>query len=123
MGSTHGGGSGSWRNETITSASYHTRPKSTSGPGTHHGVVVQTKEGNSYLIHHPGPGHITTVTSASNMSKNWSKSHDIPVNSSRSVQDVYNGAGGRTTNTFINYFTGPTCIGVARNAEKTLTKK
>jgi hypothetical protein len=33
----------------------------------HVGVVVNTREGNSYLIHHPGLGHVTTVTPASNM--------------------------------------------------------
>lgn len=88
MGNTKGGGSGSWRQENVVSASYHTRPlaSSGSGPGSHHGVVVNTDKGNSYLIHHPGPSSVTTVTNASNMSNNWSKSHDIPVNGSKTVQ-------------------------------------
>lgn len=50
MGNTNGGGGGSFRHETIKSASYHTRPMnssgSNSGPGNHHGVVVQTDQGN-----------------------------------------------------------------------------
>jgi hypothetical protein len=92
-----------------------------SGPGSHHGVVVNTDKGNSYLIHHPGPSSVT-VTNASNMSNNWSKSHDIPVNGSKTVQQVYNGAGGRTNSGVVNYATGGTCIGVASNAEKTLKK-
>lgn len=57
------------------------------------------------------------------MSKHWSKSHDIPVNGKKTVQEVYNAAGGRTTNPVINYITGGTCIGVAKNAEKALTKE
>ena len=125
MGQTQGGGSGSWRNEHVVSASYHTRPLATSssGPGSHHGVVVNTDKGNSYLIHHPGPTGITTVTPASNMSSHWTKSHDIPVHGSKTVQQVYNGAGGRTLDPAINYATGATCIGVAKNAESTLKKK
>ena len=63
MGNAKGGGSGLFRGEHIISSSYQTRPKATSGsgPGDHHGVVVNTKEGNSYLIHNPGPDGITTV--------------------------------------------------------------
>ena len=49
MGNTNGGGAGSFRQETISSASYHTRPMSSSGsnsgPGSHHGVVVKTEQG------------------------------------------------------------------------------
>lgn len=52
MGNTNGGGAGSFRQETIQSASYHTRPLSSSGsssgPGSHHGVVVNTERGNYY---------------------------------------------------------------------------
>jgi hypothetical protein len=124
MGNTGGGGSGSWRSENVVSASYHTRPLATSGsgPGSHHGVVVNTDKGNSYLIHHPGPSSTTTVTPASNMSSKWTKSHDIPVSGSKTVQDIYNSAGGRTTNTAFNYVTGGTCIGVAKSAESGLKK-
>lgn len=125
MGQTHGGGSGSWRQETVTSAGYYTRPTATSGsgPGDHHGVVVGTKEGNSYLIHHPGPGSTTTVTPSSNMSSKWTKTHDIPVSSPKSVQEVYNSAGGRTTNPIVNYVTAKTCIGAAKGAESALNDK
>lgn len=127
MGNTNGGGSGDWRNERVESASYHTRPvnnsASSSLPGfDHHGVVVNTNQGNSFLIHHPGPNSITTVTPASNMSRNWTKSHDIPVNRGMTVQDVYNSAGGRTNNTALNYATGGTCINVAKRAENALKR-
>lgn len=78
--------------------------------------------GNSYLIHHPGPSGQTTVTSASNMSKNWVKSHEIAVSGQKTVQEVYNGAGGRTNNPLVNYITAKTCIGAAEGAEKALKK-
>ena len=44
MGNANGGGSGSFRGEHIISSSYHKRPLATnsSGPGNHHGVVVNT---------------------------------------------------------------------------------
>lgn len=52
MGNTNGGGSDSFRRETIESASCHTRSLSSSGsnsgPGDHHGVDVNTKQGNFY---------------------------------------------------------------------------
>ena len=117
MGNTHGGGPEGWRNEHVVSASYQTRPMassgSNSGPGSHHGVIVNTDQGNSYLIHHPGPNATTTVTPASNMSNKWSEEHSIPVKGDKTVQDIYNGAGGRTKNPVVNYVTGQTCIGVA----------
>ena len=128
MGNTNGGGSGSWRQERVVSASYHTRPlgTSSSGPARHHGVVVNTDKGNSYLIHHPGSagsnGGTTTVTSASNMSSKWSKEHTIPVSGKPTVQEVFNGAGGRTKNPIVNYVTAGTCIGAAKGAESTLKK-
>ena len=66
---------------------------------------------------------MTTVTPASNMSSNWKKTHDIQVNGDKTVQQVYNGAGGRTNNTAVNYVSAGTCIGAASGAEKTLKKK
>lgn len=78
--------------------------------------------GNSYLIHHPGPSGHTTVTDASNMSNNWVKSHDIAVSGQKTVQDVFNGAGGRTNNPIVNYVTAKTSIGAAEGAEKALKK-
>ena len=75
MGNTNGGGGGSWRSETVTSADYYKRPLSTLNNThedvAHHGVVVHTKEGNSFLIHHPGPSGTTTVTPTTNMSAKW----------------------------------------------------
>lgn len=75
------------------------------------------------MIHHPGPSGRTTVTDASNMSKKtWVKSHDIPVSGQKTVQEVYNGAGGRTNNPIVNYLTAKTCIGAAEGAEEALKK-
>ena len=56
------------------------------------------------------------------MSNKWQKDHSIPVSGSKTVQEVYNGAGGRTNLTAVNYATGGTCIIVAKNAEKTIKK-
>jgi hypothetical protein len=84
--------------------------------------VVHTDKGHSFLIHQPGLNSITTVTPASNMSHNWTKQHDIPVQGNKTVQEIYNGAGGRTTNSYINYATAKTCIGAAKGAEKALKK-
>lgn len=126
MGNTNGGGSGDWRNERVVSGSYHTRPlgssSSSSGPAAHHGVVVETDRGNSYLIHHPGPSSTVTVTPASNMSSKWEKSHDINVNGEKTVQQAYNGAGGRTNDPKVNYATAGTCIGAARGVQNALEK-
>ena len=44
----------------------------------HHGVIVETDEGNRWLIHN-GPGSGVVCTSASNMSKEWRKVRDIEV--------------------------------------------
>ena len=128
MGNANGGGKGSYRKETVKSASYHTRPLSSVGdsykPGMdHHGVVVNTNQGNCYLVHHPGPGQITTVTPCSNMSSSWKKSHDIQVKGTKTVQEAYNlpvvskvlGSNG-------NYITAGTCMGAASGAQKALEK-
>lgn len=56
------------------------------------------------------------------MGKNWGKSHDIPVSGQKTVQEVFNGAGGRTNTPVINYITAKTCIGAAEGAEKALQK-
>ena len=45
-------------------------------PVDHHGVVVNTDKGNSYLIHN-GPSNGVVLTNASNMSSKWSKGEDI----------------------------------------------
>ncbi len=132
FGEPKGGGKAEWRNEKVTSASYYTRPKEMKlAPFNHDGVVVNTDKGNSFLIHHPGscgsssgrnnPG-VTTVTPASNMSTNWTKVRDIPVVGNKTVQTVYNGAGGRSNYKIVNYLTATTCWGAAAGAEKTLKK-
>ena len=51
-----------------------TNTERSSGPACHSGTRVHTRDGSSYLIHSPGPGHSTTgsvVTDASNMSNRW----------------------------------------------------
>ncbi len=48
------------------------------GPFDHHGTIVHTDKGNSYLIHStPEKGVVTT--SAKNMSANWTKSASVNV--------------------------------------------
>ena len=88
----------------------------------HHGVKVNTDEGNSYLIHGTLNSGVV-ATDASQMSKQWSKSHDIPVNGHKTVQDAMSGAsarGGHITGKKGNYVTSLTCIGAAGRAEKAL---
>ena len=122
MGNTNGGGGGSWRHEHVESAHHYQRPKEVAGPADHHGVVVNTDKGNSYLIH-SGPDQGVVVTPASNMSSKWTKTSDIDVTPGKTVQDAFNGAGGRTLNPVINYGTSGTCIGAAAGVEKSLSKK
>jgi len=122
MGNVNNPSTAGFRGEKITSASYYTRPKEAAGPFNHHGVVVNTAQGNSYLIHST-PKSGTVVTPASNMNKNtWTKSHDIPVNGNKTVGEVFNQSSGRTLNQFVNYGTSGTCIWTAGNAEKALQK-
>lgn len=84
-------GGGGYRTEVVTKAEYVERTlASGSGSGSgsgpnHHGVVCHTSAGNSYLIHHPGPDAVTTVTPASNMSKNWKVDHEITVNGTKTI--------------------------------------
>src|SRR5437899_2425211 len=122
MGNVNNSSQRGFRGETVTSASYYTRPKLDvpHAPFNHHGVVMNTKEGNSYLVHSTLKG--TVVTPASNMSKNWVKTHDIPVNGTKTVGTVFNQASGRTLNPTVNYVTSGTCIKTAKNAEATLRK-
>ena len=113
---------GNWRSEKVVSASYHERPKESPGPANHHGVKVNTDKGNSYLIHNT-PNSGVVATNAAQMGNQWSKSHDIPVNGHKTVQDVMSGAsarGGHITGKLGNYLTSGTCIGAAGGAEKAL---
>ena len=48
------------------------------GPFDHHGVVVNTAEGNSFLIHNT-PKNGVVATDASNMSSKWKKGNEISV--------------------------------------------
>ncbi len=75
-GSSGGGGGGGYRSEIVVSAYQASRPKESIGPCSHHGVVVNTDKGNSYLIHNT-PSSGVVATKASNMSSNWSKGNDI----------------------------------------------
>lgn len=122
MGNVNNPSQAGFRGETVTSASYHQRPKESSLHfADHHGVVLNTSTGNSYLIHST-PEAGTVVTPASNMSKNWTKTHDIPVTGTKTVGEVFNAASGRTLNKVINYGTSQTCIGTAKNTEKALRR-
>ena len=121
MGNTNGGGGGGWRQERVISASHVQRPKTVSGPADHHGVVLNTNKGNSYLVH-SGPENGVVVTPASNMSPKWTTTNTIPVTGTKTVQDAFNGAGGRTNSKLTQYATSGTCIGAAAGVEKALGK-
>ena len=121
LGSTNGGGGGSWRQEQVTCAWHAQRPKTVSGPADHHGVVLKTNKGNVYLVH-SGPESGVVVTPASNMGSNWEITKQIPVAGIKTVQDAFNGAGGRTNSKLTQYATSGTCIGAAAGVEKALKK-
>ena len=108
MGNTHGGGGGSFRSERVTSYEHASRPKQGGVPGTHHGTVVNTDKGNSYLIHSTLDSGVV-ATPASNMSKNWTKDAPTHVSGDKTVQSAMNAAGGRTLNHAVNYATSGTC--------------
>jgi len=120
MGNVNNPSQAGFRGETVKSAEYYTRPKLGGGLHVvdHHGVVMKTDKGNSYLLHSTLGG--TVVTPASNMSKNWTKNHDIPVSGNKTVGQVFNQASGRTLYPKVNYATSGTCIKTAQNAEKAL---
>jgi len=122
MGSANGGGSGDWRSENVVSADHYSRPMQGSGDLIdHRGVVMTTDKGNKFLVH-SGPGYGSVVTPASNMSSKWTKGKSIPVKGTKTVQQAYNGASGRTNKKFAQYVTGGTCIGAANGADKALRK-
>ena len=108
----------SYLKETVVSAQCYKRPKQ-SGPDIvgHWGIVVQTKEGNSYLIHNT-PGSGVVVTPASNMSGKWEKTNDINVTWNPTIQDCLR-AGGVwfTKNPLVQYVASFFCIGTAGNIE------
>jgi len=112
-----------WRKEIVVSATHVQRPKE--GKGylfDHHGTVVKTEKGNSYLIH-SGPDAGTVATPAKNMSKRWTETYDVPVQGDKTVQHALSGAYGKTENPLVNYVTTGTCIGAAKGAERALEKK
>lgn len=105
----------------MTSFQHASRPKlDVKGPCEHHGTVVHTDKGNSYLIHST-PASGVVATPASNMSKNWTKSPPVPVTNKATVQTAMNSAGGRTLNHTVNYLTSGTCIESSSRMEKHLT--
>ena len=88
---------------------------SSSIPGlSHFGTVVKTDQGNKYLIHHPGPGQATTVTSASHMSSKWKNKGEINVRGSKTV-------GGAVSKIGSGYWLDAhTCLGASMQAESYL---
>ena len=90
--SSNSSGGGSYRSEKVVSAHQASRPKEgvISGPFSHHGVVVNTDKGNSYLIHN-GPSKGVVCTDAKNMSSKWSKGEDIKVSGNKTVNDAMRG--------------------------------
>ena len=80
-----------WANERVVKAWDYSRPMSTSSSIyglKHYGTVVETDLGNRYLIHHPGPGQATTVTSAYYMSTTWINDGRINVMGQKTVGGV-----------------------------------
>ena len=57
------------------------------------------------------------------MSSRWKQGAEIPVVGTKTMQDAFNGAGGRTNNKLMQYATSGTCIGAAKGVEKALKKE
>lgn len=105
-----------WNNEKINSAQYVTRPMQNGMENhfvQHHGVLLKTDEGSSYLLHNT-PVTGTVITDAKFMSNKWNVDHDIPVVGDKRVGEAM----GFTHNGICGYVIGGTCIGAARQAEE-----
>ena len=123
MGNVNNTSTEGFRGEQVVSAEYVERPKTWPADpdnqiSNHHGVVMHTDKGNKYLLHST-PDSGTVVTDAP-MSDKWKTTHEIPVNGTKTVGQVFNESSGRTNNKLVNYFTSGTCIMTASNAEKAL---
>lgn len=123
FGSVNNPSTSGFRGEQVIGAQHVSRPKEMANVGVdfgHHGVLMQTDKGNSYLLHStPGAGTVVTNQALSNK---WKTDYDIPVNGNKTVGQVFNESSGRTLNPFVNYGTSGTCINAAQNAEKALRK-
>ena len=118
-------GSRSWKQEQVTSAAYYRRPLSmlveTQGLSSHHGIVIDTDAGHSYLLHAPGNGKQTMcfpISSGEKLTDGWEKDHDIPVNGYKTVENVYDAASERLLYVIVNYLTAVTCTGAPGGAYK-----
>lgn len=91
-------------------------------PINHHGTVLYTSDGNSYLLHNT-PDSGVVITDTKYMKKHWKLVHDIPVIGEKTVGDTLGSVG---TSSFgqerCGYIKGGTCIGTANNVEKYLQK-
>lgn len=115
-----------WSNEKIIRASYVTRDKQGKfmqySPIDHHGILIHTSNGNSYLLHNtPKTGPV--VTDAKHMSKSWHKLHDINVFGDKTIGGALESAGSNILGgERCGYVEGGTCIGTAQRVEKYLKK-
>eukprot|EP00041_Stephanoeca_diplocostata_P040176 m.1638783 g.1638783 ORF g.1638783 m.1638783 type:complete len:124 (-) comp30715_c0_seq1:79-450(-) len=117
-------GSGNFRQETISHflhASRSMQGKIMSRiPADHHGTIVHTHQGSSYLIHST-PGSGVVATPASHMSKAWSVGVKETANGA-TIQQAMKAAGGRTPNSAVNYASSGTCIFSSARVEKAITE-
>lgn len=115
-----------YRKETVTGAARYERPKQGDGPKftTHSGVVVNTDQGRSLLIHNT-PGSGVVATPAENMSSKWQKTQDIEVKGDKTVADAMKGgytSGSSKFGKVGEYLGSGTCKGTADGVTKALEK-
>jgi hypothetical protein len=115
----------SYRKETVVQAWKATRPKQMPGPADHHGVMLKTREGNTWLIHDT-PDTGVTCTSADNMSSKWTKT-EIKLAWNPRIGQCMKGAAGvmgkHWKPGFIQYLLALTCIKTADRLESFLIKQ
>jgi len=111
----------SWSRESILHAEYATRPLEgvfmKHMPANHHGIVLHTSEGNTYLLHNTFESGVV-VTDASHMSDRWHIEYDIPIAGKKTIGEALNSAGSNSLGGVrCGYAKGKTCIGTAGNVE------
>lgn len=115
-----------WSNERIIRAEHAQRPLEGNLrniiPVDHHGIVLHTSFGNSYLLHNT-PNSGVVITDAIHMSNNWNINHDIPINNQKTVGEALHSAGSSSFGQEkCGYIKGGTCIGTANSVEDYLKK-
>ena len=113
-----------FRQEKVVRAWHVERPKQVKGPCNHHGTVVETDKGNSYLIHNT-PGAGVVCTPASNMSSKWSKTREIDVRRDATVGECLRAGTARfpVHTPMAQYVSSGFCIGSSSNVDKYLGRQ